>query len=492
MQLHSPRGGNLVFLAIFRKIQFQLRNQWFLAAFLVAHTIFAVSLGRLYALAPDEVGYLYTFNNLYGPSDDLNPQRNSGWITAPKVFLWISYLPAKILTMVGVPDYLAIRLLTIFLTVISVLLLKSLITGVSLNQKTANIVIYSGFLFPSIFVWTSVGLREAFIIAEITLFLVGLNHFFRGVKIRSYLYLTLGSYGLVSTKFYLWLCLMIALIICVAFYALRKVNFKKILMILLTALLIPVIIFASTTSVYALSFILQSDISSAGERSGDSITQVYVETQDSGTDSGTDSVPTERPAKELITFHGDYTLVALYFYLIDNPNALFSRFLKSIKLDKQISSSWNERIKLALSSNEKEVGNDASTLNGHILEPGKIGDPVSMLKAAFVFLCGPFPFVGNIGIASRLASLESPLWWALYLLVLLQFYRFRKVKFLSDPQILFTLIFLVGEIVLSALIEVNLGTSFRHRSIILVPLIFLYLRLAQRATEQREKVVLAL
>jgi hypothetical protein len=68
-----------------------------------------------------------------------------------------------------------------------------------------------------------------------------------------------------------------------------------------------------------------------------------------------------------------------------------------------------------------------------------------------------------------------------------QFIRFRKVKFLQDPQILFTLIFLAGEIAFSALVEVNLGTSFRHRSIILVPLVFLYVRLAQRASEQKEK-----
>jgi hypothetical protein len=44
-----------------------------------------------------------------------------------------------------------------------------------------------------------------------------------------------------------------------------------------------------------------------------------------------------------------------------------------------------------------------------------------------------------------------------------------------------------GEVFFSALVEVNLGTSFRHRSIILVPLVFLYVRLAQRAAEQKEK-----
>ena len=129
------------------------------------------------------------------------------------------------------------------------------------------------------------------------------------------------------------------------------------------------------------------------------------------------------------------------------------------------------------------MGSDTSSLNGHILVPGDISNPISMIWPAFVFLCGPFPLIGNPGLAATISSFESPLWWSLYLLLIFQFIRFRKTKFFRDPQILFTLIFLVGEIAFSALVEVNLGTSFRHRSIILIPLVFVFLRLAQRAKE---------
>ena len=486
MPNHLPRGANLRFLSIFRKVVFQLKHQWFLATFVLVHTLFAVSLGRLYALAPDEAGYLYTFNNLYGQSEDQNPQYNSGWITAPKIFLWISYLPAKILTLVGVPDYLSIRLLAIFLAAISLYLLKSIVNQTSFSQKIANSFIYAGFLIPSIFLWTSVGLRESFIIAEIALFLSGLNYFFKEKKILSFVLLSLGSYGLVSTKSYLWALLMAALLISSIVYLFQRVRSQKVIMLLVAGLLIPACMFASTTSVYALNFIFKSDIATAGERSGDSITQVYVDSQGSGTGSSTGSSTAVKPAKELITFHGDYTLIALHFYLIENPNAFFSRFLQILKLDRKIDIIWDEKIQLGLVSKDKKVGNDTSSLNGHILEPGRISNPTSIIWAAIVFLCGPFPFVGNPGLAAGLASLESPLWWILYSLVLFQFYRFRKVKFLRDPQIVFTLIFLAGEIAFSALVEVNLGTSFRHRSILLVPLIFLYVRLIQRASEQRD------
>ena len=199
-----------------------------------------------------------------------------------------------------------------------------------------------------------------------------------------------------------------------------------------------------------------------------------------GTGTGTES------AKTLITFHGDYTLIALHFYLIENPNALFSKISRVMHLDTKIQGIWDEKVQAGLISETNQVGKDTSSLNGHILAPGKITDPLSMLWPAFVFLCGPFPFIGNPGIAVGISSLESPLWWAFYLLVIVQFIRFRKVKFLRDPQILFTLIFLAGEIAFSALVEVNLGTSFRHRSILLVPLVFLYVRLAQRAKEKKD------
>ena len=453
-------------------------------SFIGLHTLFAVFLGRLYALAPDEGGYVYTFNNLYGSSPDPNPQYNSGWITAPKIFLWIAYLPAKIINIVGVPDYLSIRILTIILATVSLYLLKSILDRVVPRRKFSHKIILIAFFIPSVFLWTSVGLRESFIITEITAFLAGLNFLFQGKSKKAMVLLFLGSYGLISTKSYLWACLVLALILSCIIFVFKGVNPRKILSLLAAGFLLPVITFASTTSVYALSFILQSDISATGERSGDSISQIYIDTPGTGTGTGTGR--TEKPTKELITFHGDYTLIALHFYLIDNPNSPFSRILKDLNLDKKIQSIWDEKVQLGLIHKDKKVGKDTSSFNGHILKPGKISNPLSMIWPGFVFLFGPFPFIGNPGIAVGISSLESPLWWAFYGLVIFQFFRYRRVKFLQDPPTLFTLIFLAGEIVFSALVEVNLGTSFRHRSIILVPLVFLYLRLAQRAKEQSD------
>ena len=470
--------------SIFRNITKFITKNTLIVTFIAVHTLFAISLGRLYALAPDEVGYIFTFNNVYTFPVNTSAQTGSGWIAAPTIFLWVAYLPAKIVNVLGVPDYISIRILSILLVSISLyLLLEILRKGQSVRWPPQKAII-AVFFIPSVFLWTSIGLRESFIIAEISVFLAGLNYLVRGMNRKGMLLLFLGSYGLISTKNYLWACLMVALIVSVILFLARGIDGRQIIKLVVAGFVLPVAVFASTTSAYALDFIFHGGISETGARSGDSISQVYVDVPGTGTGTGTGTEL--KPVKELITFHGDYTLIALHFYLIDNPDSLFSRTLGSLNLDLKIQSLWDEKVQSGLISETDQVGKDTSSLNGHILEPGKITDPLSMLWPAYVFLCGPFPFIDDPGIAVGVASLESPFWWAFYLLVIFQFIRFRKVRFLRDPQILFTLIFLAGEIAFSALIEVNLGTSFRHRSILLVPLVFLYVRLAQKAKEQKD------
>ena len=105
-----------------RKTIFTKQNA-LITVFITVHILFSVFLGRLFALAPDEGGYLYTFNSVY--RWPINPwaQSGSGWITAPTIFLWIVYLPAKILNMFGIPDYLSTQMLSILITIITLYLL---------------------------------------------------------------------------------------------------------------------------------------------------------------------------------------------------------------------------------------------------------------------------------------------------------------------------------------------------------------------------------
>lgn len=477
------------------------RNK-FISIFVTTHVLFAVFLGRLFAFAPDEGGYLYAFNNIYG-SRDPNPQFSSGWITAPKPFLWISYLPAKLLNIFGVPDYLSIRLLSIALVTASLILLMKLYRRSRSTAKRSNWIFYF-FYIPSIFLWSSVGLRETFILLTITLILVGIAYLFDEERRRAVPLLVFGSYGLLSTKSYLWICMVAGAIGLIVIEVIRRKYRRKLIPLVVALILVPSLLFASTTSWYALRFIVASvfhtDVTSVGQRSGDSIVQVAIpndqldsgETGESGGSTGWtgptgplgptgSSEPSEpRAPVTLVTFHGDTTLIALHFYLLDNPKSPFTRVLTALGVTSKIHSIWDEKVKSGLVKKSKTALPESSSLSGYILKPGSIHDPLSIFRPAFLFLFGPIPFLDQGGLALTIVSFESPLWWLLYMVVGFQIFRSRRSKFLQDPAILFTLIFSALLVTFSALVEVNLGTSFRHRSIIFIPLIFLFVRLRSK------------
>ena len=159
--------------------------------------------------------------------------------------------------------------------------------------------------------------------------------------------------------------------------------------------------------------------------------------------------------------------------------------MTALGITARIQTIWDEKVKSGLVKKSKEVVKESSSLSGYILKPGDIHNPLSIIRPVLLFLLGPFPFLDQGGIALNTVSLESPLWWALYLLVIFQFIRFRKVKYLQDPPVLLALTYFATLLVFSALVEVNLGTSFRHRSILFVPLIFLYVRIRAISDQKR-------
>lgn len=435
-----------------KQVKYSCSRNKLVLFFFISHVLFAIFLGRLFAFAPDEEGYLYTFNNIYRLPISTDAQSGSGWLTAPTIFLWMAYLPAKILNILGVPDFLSIRFLSISITTFSLFLLLRITLNMQKSRVIAHKLILLSFFIPSVFLWTSTGLRESFIIFEITLFLCGLNYLLMKKSKKGIFLLFVGSYGLLSTKWYLWIILFISLIV----FLVGKVNVAALRIYLIkfmvAGFIAPLILFAATTSQYALNIIFNGSISEAGDRCGDSISQIQG-----------------------ISFRGDSILIDLKIYMAENPKSVFTKSLNVLNLDDKVQSLWNEKLQTVVTSESTQVCK--------ALKPGLITKPWTMLLPALVFLAGPFPFVGNPGIAATIASFESPLWWCLYALVIYQFYTFRRFKLFRDPAILFTFIFLAGEIAFSSLVEVNLGTSFRHRSILLVPLVFLYVRITQRAHE---------
>ena len=158
-----------------------------------------------------------------------------------------------------------------------------------------------------------------------------------------------------------------------------------------------------------------------------------------------------------------------------NPNSIFTRVLRLSGIEGVIQQKWDSKVATGISSKSGKVGTTKISFNSHQLQPGSISNPFSVIRPAILFLFGPIPFVGNPGFAASVASFESPLWWILILLVVSNLLRLPIRRSLQNPSIMFPLILLIGFVIFSAIVEVNLGTSFRHRSIILPALLFVYL-----------------
>ena len=451
--------------------------------YLTSHIVFLLILGNSFAFSSDEGGYLYTFKNLYGSQDDPTPQYGSGWLATPKWFLQMVYIPAKLFSIFGIPDYFAIRLLSVIIATFCVWLILQFNFRHNENKTFGKLVVVGGFSIPSIFLWTSLGLREVFILFGLVLFLNGLHILLKeGISKPPILFIFFGSLVLLCTKAYLWIILELSIIIlCLILFALRNSHWKQIVMgLIVSGGLVPALIFTLSTSTIAWSFILQANIQTIGSRSGDSIAQVIIDIPT----TAASQKPTTAASQKTLTFHGDYSLILLHDYLKANPDAFFTKLLRIFGAERAILRIWDSKVESGLASESGKVGNTEIGLNTHQLQPGSISNPLSMIRPAFLFLFGPIPFFGEPGFAASMASFESPFWWLLMILVLMSLTRSPMSETFNNPFILFSLIFFAGLVGFSSIVEVNLGTSFRHRSIVLPVLLFFFLELKSGAKKR--------
>jgi amino acid transporter len=109
----------------------------------------------------------------------------------------------------------------------------------------------------------------------------------------------------------------------------------------------------------------------------------------------------------------------------------------------------------------------------------------SLIQPSLLFVFGNIPFMqSGESLFRTIASIESPLWWLFYSLVIFALLSYKKRNWLENPILIYSLVLTFGYIVMSAITEVNFGTAFRHRSILVIPLIFIVL--ATRISLQNE------
>jgi hypothetical protein len=115
-------------------------------------------------------------------------------------------------------------------------------------------------------------------------------------------------------------------------------------------------------------------------------------------------------------------------------------------------------------SNEETIERHDARMN---FKAAKVGEPLGVLFGSGRFLFTPLPFVDSGSYFLNILAFESFAWYAIYLFYILLIgkliFRGRELGFPLVSLIFFTIFF----VIISALIEVNTGTSIRHRSTLL-------------------------
>jgi peptidoglycan/LPS O-acetylase OafA/YrhL len=101
-------------------------------------------------------------------------------------------------------------------------------------------------------------------------------------------------------------------------------------------------------------------------------------------------------------------------------------------------------------------------------QPASFREPVSLLMGAYNFLFVPTPFVDNGSFFLNAQSYESFVWYLYYLILILLLVGLVRGRYELNLATISSSLFALGFITLSALVEINDGTSVRHRAVLLI------------------------
>jgi hypothetical protein len=435
-----------------------IKNRFFLV-FISIHLafifVFDKLFGKSFFLAPDEKGYLQVAKDIYGAEYDY-VQWGWPWRT-PVWFLQILYGPFKLMNSLGLTDLIAFRINALIYTSISLYLVLCVINATRLISQprfTKNIGMAT-FLIPTFFLWGSLGLRESFLYLAFSL--LGSGIFLMELKKTrvGFLLLMAGCVLLAYTKDYMFLIFLVSIVLLIIIRLIQRRGFGVSVVFYLTALLTPLLVSpAVTIGLYdQVNQIIFSKEAPRANLSGNS----------TGGEVG--AWGTERGLVESC-----------------KNNIAASKILGLIKPSERITdgeSCANPEVNVPnqgeelLSGDEPEwQGSRAARLS---LEPAHLTEPKSVVMQLSKVVALPLPLIDNGSSILNLVAWESWIWILLTLLPML-FISLDLIlrNRISDLRI-WGSIMLFGVLFSSALTEINVGTMVRHRSLILIPCLFVVL-----------------
>ena len=434
---------------------------YFFTAYIGLHVTFSLLLGNITAFAPDENVYKSIFARLYSAgftSDVL------GFGGAWEPWLRLVYLPAKLLTYLGLSDLMAARFLAITYSALATLLVIKIARENHRDDRLFKIAIIAVSFIPTVFLWSSIGMRESLLYLEISAILFCFSRLRHNIDLRNTLFLGFALFSLAMTKNYIYILFLFAtLITLVLFSFINRRNFVNHLLVLSLALvplafnptLIPAI------NNYLLGQVEKVDTIEIGDINNDGRCDSFEPCA-----NGNDNDNEEDPIGYVET--GGMTVHALLDELERDPNTIIARIASALGITAKLE---------AISKSAIVVETDESVVENQkklSLQQAGLKKPLQVLESSAKFLLVPFIFMDNGSLFLNIQSIETPIWLFIYGLFFVGLYQIIRRRHELDYAVMMATLFAFEFVAISALTEINVGTALRHRSLLLIPILVIW------------------
>jgi hypothetical protein len=430
--------------------------------------MFSILLGNITAFAPDENLYRGIFARLYSAgftSDVL------GFSGAWEPWLRFVYLPAKLVTYFGVSDLLAARLLAITYSTFATFLVIKIAKANDRDNRVFRFSIIAISFIPTVFLWSSIGLRESFLFLEISAILFCFSRLRNNVNKSNIFFLGFALFSLAMTKNYIYILFLFASIITlVLFSIINRKNYINHLLILILCI-IPLAV--NPTLIPAISSYFVGQVEKVDT----------IELGDINNDGRCDSFEpcnnvtktNEDPIGYVAT--GGMTVHALLGELQRDPNTILAKLASALGITAKLEAISKAAIVV---ETDKLVFENQKKLS---LQQAGLTKPLQLLESSFKFLLIPFIFMDNGSLFLNIQSIETPVWLFIYGLFFVGLYQVARRRREFDYAVMVATLFALEFVAISALTEINVGTALRHRSLLLIPILVIWV--ARKKTETK-------
>ena len=433
---------------------------YFFTAYIGLHVTFSLLLGNITAFAPDENLYKSIFSRLYSAGFT---SEVLGFGGAWEPWLRFVYLPAKLLTYFGLSDLMAARFLAITYSALATFLLIKMAKDNGRDDRVFKAAIIAISFIPTVFLWSSIGLRESFLFLEISAILYGYSKLKSSLDVRNTLLLGFAIFSLAMTKNYIYILFLFATIITLFMFTfINRRNFVNHLLILSLTLL-PLAVnptLIPAISNYLLGQVEKVDRIEIGDTNNDGRCDSFEPCSNGNGNGNEDSIR--------LVATGGMTVHALLNQLEGSPSSFVARLANGLGITAKLRSISTNAIVL---KTDKEVIRNQKQLS---LQQAGLKKPGQVLKSTAKFLLVPFIFIDNGSLFLNIQSIETPLWLFIYVLFFLGLYQLVRHRWEIDYAVAMATLFVFEFLVISALTEINVGTALRHRSLLLIPILVIW------------------